>query len=273
MADLLGRRNGSARRYGTRCQLHNGPFGVGRGVPPGHCDPARCGTPVRHNDAVSPAPHQPPDAPGRRALRRARTAAELERAALELFERRGFDETTVDGLAAAAGVGRRTFFRYFPSKHDVVLGGLDDQLQQLRAELREIPAGRPPLDGVCAAFLAVNDYRPTELPVLRIRMRLLDTVPELRAHATLRYVEWQRAVAAQVAAWTGNHPDGLYPRLLGEVSIATMQAAYGVWARRGDAELATLIRDGFEHLRRGFAASPDTTAPPLPVTGGCPKGQ
>lgn len=193
-----------------------------------------------------------PRSPGRRAQRRARTTAQLERVALELFAQRGFDETTVDELATAAGLGRRTFFRYFPTKNDVVLGGLDEQLRRLRSELAALPAKGAPLDGVRAAFLAVNDYGPGELPVLRIRMELLHTVPELRAHAALRYVEWQAVVAAHVADRAGDDPDALYPRLLGEVSIATMQAAYGVWAQHPGTELATLIEQGFDHLRRGL---------------------
>lgn len=193
-----------------------------------------------------------PRSAGRRAQRRARTTAQLERVALELFAHRGFDETTVDELAAAAGLGRRTFFRYFPTKNDVVLGGLDEQLRRLRSELAALPAGDAPLEGVRAAFLAVNDYGPGELPVLRIRMELLHTVPELRGHVALRYVEWQAVVAAHVADRTGDHPDALYPRLLGEVSIATMQAAYGVWAKHPGTELATLIEQGFDHLRRGL---------------------
>jgi TetR/AcrR family transcriptional regulator, regulator of mycofactocin system len=58
--------------------------------------------------------------------------AELERVALDLFTSRGFEETTVDDVAAAAGIGRRTFFRYYASKNDAVWGDFDAQLEKLR---------------------------------------------------------------------------------------------------------------------------------------------
>ena len=67
------------------------------------------------------------------------TRAELERVAFALFEAKGFDETTVDDIAAAAGIGRRTFFRYYPSKNDVVWGDFDGELARLRGWLAATP--------------------------------------------------------------------------------------------------------------------------------------
>src|SRR5262252_10892938 len=82
-------------------------------------------------------------AAGRAGRRRVTSRAELEHAAFDLFGRQGFERTTVDDIAAAAGIGRRTFFRYFPSKNDVVWGDFDADLERMRRRLNAVPAGTP----------------------------------------------------------------------------------------------------------------------------------
>ena len=67
--------------------------------------------------------------------KRVTSRAELEHVAFELFERQGFDGTTIDDIAPAAGIGRRTFFRYFPSKNDIPWGNFDEELERMRARL------------------------------------------------------------------------------------------------------------------------------------------
>lgn len=188
----------------------------------------------------------------RRAVRRALVSAQIEQTALELFESRGFDDVTVDEVAAAAGVGRRTFFRYFPSKHDVVLGGLDDQLERMRDALRHAASDASPVDSIRTAFLAVNDYRNDELPVLRIRMRLVMSVPDLAAHSALRYQDWERALSDHVADRVGRG-DALYPATLARAAIGVMQAVFAIWLDQPERELRQLINGGFEHLATGFA--------------------
>jgi len=75
--------------------------------------------------------------------RRMTSRADLEQVAFDLFERQGFERTTIDDIARAAGIGRRTFFRYFPSKNDVAWGDFDAELARMRLRLNAAPARVP----------------------------------------------------------------------------------------------------------------------------------
>ena len=91
--------------------------------------------------------------PGRREENKQRTRSALEQAAARLFEQRGFEATTVRDIAAAAGVGERTFFRYFPSKEDLVLQQVRDLLPGVMLRVRERPAAEGLLTALCEAIV------------------------------------------------------------------------------------------------------------------------
>jgi len=104
--------------------------------------------------------------PGRREENKQRTRSALERAAARLFEERGFGATTVRDIAAAAGVGERTFFRYFPSKEDLVLQEIRNLVPGLMTMVRERPAAESPLTAfreAIVAWLAATGTPPTIL--------------------------------------------------------------------------------------------------------------
>ena len=98
----------------------------------------------------------------RRAGRRPVTSrAEIEHIALELFSERGFDTTTVDDVAQAAGIGRRTFFRYYASKNDVPWGAFDEMLERMRAHFAALPDDIPLMAGIRETVLDFNDIPGT----------------------------------------------------------------------------------------------------------------
>ncbi|MFZ2045839.1 MAG: TetR family transcriptional regulator, partial [Trebonia sp.] len=105
--------------------------------------------------------------PGRK---RVTSRAELEQTAFALFAARGFEQTTVDEIAAAAGIGRRTFFRYFPSKNDVPWGAFEVELDRMRVRLKACPPEVPLMDAIRLALIDFNRVAPEQVPLHRRRM-------------------------------------------------------------------------------------------------------
>jgi AcrR family transcriptional regulator len=186
--------------------------------------------------------------------RKQMTRKRLEDTSLRLFAERGFDQTTVDDLAAASGIGRRTIFRYFPSKNDIVFGALDERLRMLAAELESgRAAGLPLLDMVRRAFHATSHYQPDELSSLALRIELIATVPSLQAHAALRYRAWEDTVEAAVTARTGVR-GGVYARACAKAVVAVMWAAFDTWREAGAGrDLPEIVDGAIDVLASGLA--------------------
>jgi mycofactocin system transcriptional regulator len=186
---------------------------------------------------------------------RAPTRARIEQAALALFARAGFEQVTIDDIAEAAGIGRRTYFRYFATKADAVWGDFDGHVGRLAALLASTDDGQPVLSTICAAYVAVNDYADADLPLLRERMRLILTEPALQAHSQLRYAAIDEVVARYVARRTAGAPEALLPRLVATSARAAATTAFGHWlAEEGRTSLAESLRTAFAELAGGFPA-------------------
>jgi TetR/AcrR family transcriptional regulator, regulator of mycofactocin system len=189
------------------------------------------------------------------------SARALEVIALRLFATQGFDATTVDQIAAEAGVSRRTFFRYFESKSDVLWGEFDLEVENLCRELAALPSDLSVMDAVRTAVLAVNHYGPDDVPELRARMNLISVTPELAASAALHYDAWERAIIEFVAQRSAQPADSLYPLAVGRATLATCRAAYERWAARADADLVVYLDAALRALAAGFADDVLTTEP------------
>jgi mycofactocin system transcriptional regulator len=202
---------------------------------------------------------------GRPGRKRVTSAAELEHIAFELFTSRGFDQTTVDDIAAAAGIGRRTFFRYFPSKNDIAWGDFDGQLRQMRERLFASAPERPLMDAVREALLDFNRVDAAELPWLRRRMELILTVPALQAHSTLRYAAWRQVLAEYIGHRMSVPDDSLAPQAIAYATLGVAIAAYEQWLRHDDTDLIHLLDTAMRELSSTFSASSVTTAAQRPV--------
>ncbi|WP_280389247.1 mycofactocin system transcriptional regulator, partial [Nocardia wallacei] len=190
----------------------------------------------------------PASRPGRR---RSTNAVELERAAFELFERHGFDATTVEDIAAAVGISKRTFFRYFESKNDVVWGDFGGQLEVMRAHFARCPDDQPLMEAVRTVVVEFNRFDPAHVPWHRKRVELILKVPTLQAHSTLRFREWSAVVAEFAAARLGVSARELIPQSIANVALGVAVAAYEYWLTRPGAELAGIMVRALRDLAAG----------------------
>ena len=178
--------------------------------------------------------------------------AELERVALDLFASRGFEETTVDDVAAAAGIGRRTFFRYYASKNDAVWGDFDTELEKLRRWFDACPPDTPLMDAVHAGVVEFNRLPRAEEPWHRRRMALILNTPALQAHSTHMYARWRAVIAEFVAKRTGARTEDMIPQLIAYAALGAAVAAYEQWLRDEGEELEPLLDVAMGELQRGF---------------------
>jgi len=204
-----------------------------------------------------------PAAAGRAGRKRVTSRAELEHVAFDLFDRRGFERTTIGDIAAAAGIGRRTFFRYFPSKNDVAWGSFDEELERMRLRLKAFPPELPLMDAVRVAIVDFNTFPPEQIPWHRRRMRLILRTPALQAHSTLRYAAWRQVIDEFAAERTGQPPDALAPRAIGYVALGVAIAAYEQWLEAEDADVRDLLDSAMREVAAAFGGG-------LAPAGSCP---
>jgi mycofactocin system transcriptional regulator len=177
----------------------------------------------------------------------------IEVVALDLFATNGYAATTVEEIAAAAGVSRRTFFRYFDAKADVLWGAFDDEVATIRSLLAASPPDMPVMAAIRDAVVSANSYRAEDIAELRTRMTLITSEPELFAAAAIHYDAWERAVAEFVAARIGTEPDDLHPMAVGRATLATCRAAYDRWITTADRDLPDYLDEALRALADGFA--------------------
>ena len=165
---------------------------------------------------------------GLRERKKARTRAALREHALRLFRLQGYQATTVEQIAAAAEVSPSTFFRYFPTKEDLVLQ--DDMDTRMIEAFEHQPPGLGPIAAVRAAsreMLAA--YSAADMDLLRETTRLTMTVPEIRARAMDEFARTITVVAEAVARRAGRSPDDLAVRAVAGAVIGVIMSITMPW--------------------------------------------
>ena len=167
-------------------------------------------------------------ASGDRGGRPAVTSAhELAAVAQRLFIAHGFDETSVDDIATAAGISRRTFFRYFSTKADVCFADSPAELVRLQQGLSAADPRESYRPVIVRAVVAALRFPPGEREWAWQRAQLVLEVPVLQAHATRIYAQW-RAAAVEFAR--SRHPDDdVFPVVVGHGMLAGTLAAHEYW--------------------------------------------
>ena len=200
---------------------------------------------------------------GLRERHRKRTAADLEAAALDLFCERGFDAVTIDDIAAAADVSRRTFFRYFASKEDVILSDHPKRLDELQAALDRRPAEEPPLAALRHAVMSLADTYEEQREHMLRRFTLVSTAPSLEARSLCLQRTWETSVTEMLAARMGVNPaKDLRPGVVAATAMAAMRVATANWLTRGgQGDLPATVAAALDLLDGGLQAA--AAAPPL----------
>lgn len=188
--------------------------------------------------------------------------AELSRIALQLFIDRGFDGTTVEDIASAAGIGRRTFFRYFDSKNDLPWGDFEGLVEQMRRFLRAVPPEMPLVEALRAAVITFNRLPAEEVPSHRQRMKLLLHVPALVAHSGLRYAAWRQVVAEYAARRLGVPEASLEPQTIAWALLGACMSAYEQWLGQEDADLVDVLDASISVLDGAFGLPRDNSVAP-----------
>jgi mycofactocin system transcriptional regulator len=184
------------------------------------------------------------------------TRETIEEVALGLFAERGFEATTVDDIATAVGVGRRTLFRYFESKNDIAWGDFDWVMERLRVALAEGDE-LPLMEALRHGVVESNRYPADQEPGLRTRMTLITGTAALQAHSALRYSEWRGVVADWAGARLGEAPDDLLPRVIGYAALGSAMASFERWVANEDEDLLELLDAAFAALAEGFVTGSD----------------
>jgi len=192
---------------------------------------------------------------GLRDRKKAAARETLERVAKELFHERGFGAVTVDDIAAAANVSRRTFFRYFPTKEDAFFGRRAAQLEALNALLAAPRPRELPFRAVRRALVALSEQHVAAREEILREHRVLAASPELLA----RDLEWdRRALAVLTAALARGGGEGRRARLAAGAIVGALRVVIEDWIDggatgdlRASGEEALDLLEGLAPPRRG----------------------
>jgi TetR/AcrR family transcriptional regulator, regulator of mycofactocin system len=195
-----------------------------------------------------------PVAEHRVGRRRSTTWDHLSNVAIELFAARGFGEVSVDDVAQAAGIARRTVFRYYPSKNALPWGDFDAHLEHMRDLLADLDPGVPIQDALRTALLAFNTFDEAETARHRQRMRVILETAELQAYSMTMYAGWRAVVAAFVARRLSAKASDLVPQTVAWTMLGVALSAYEHWLADESVSLAEALGDAFDTVGDGLGA-------------------
>jgi AcrR family transcriptional regulator len=191
---------------------------------------------------------------GVRARRRNAVKARLTECALRLFTEQGYDETTVDDIAAAGKTSRSSFFRYFGTKDDVVLTLLDEMGDDYVERYRETLAQDGPRSALARAVTA-SVHKASEDPELYALMKLVVTTPSLRSRLQVKIEDWRLELQRLTAEHLGMDDDDLLPASLTHLVVGASSAAFTVWLQtEGKTDLLGLLDDALAYARDGYGS-------------------
>jgi TetR/AcrR family transcriptional regulator, regulator of mycofactocin system len=184
--------------------------------------------------------------------RRSTTPAHITDVAIELFTARGFAEVSVDDVARAAGISRRTLFRYYASKNAIPWGEFDTHLAHLRELLDNVDPRVRLGEALRAALLAFNTFDESETVRHRQRMRVILQTPELQAYSMTMYAGWREVIAEFVAGRRGAKTTDLLPQTVAWTMLGVALSAYEHWLGDESVPLPTALGNAFDVVGPGL---------------------
>jgi len=172
----------------------------------------------------------------------------LERAALELYLERGYEQTTVTEIASRAGLTQRTFFRHFADKCEVLFAGSNWLQELVVSTLTGAPDSAAPIDAVCAALQAAGAAIQEGGDRPRQRQAVIDANPDLQERELIKLARIAAAIAGALRERGVADPAA---SLTAEAGVAVFKIAFGRWISQdgGGADLPELIKASFEELK------------------------
>jgi AcrR family transcriptional regulator len=196
---------------------------------------------------------------GLRERKKAQTRRALTAAAIRLSTERGSpDRVTVEEISEAADVSPRTFFNYFSSKEDAVLGVDPERRTELRAELELRPAEEGPVEALRAALLSTAEDIDENAELWAQRLQLVREHPSLSAGYVASFADFERGLVEAMAARLDLDPDAdLYPAIVVATALTIMRVTVKHWqANDADTPLADLLDLAFDQLADGLTLPP-----------------
>ncbi|WP_436776095.1 TetR family transcriptional regulator [Yinghuangia sp. YIM S09857] len=191
---------------------------------------------------------------GLRERKKRRTREAIRREAYRLFREQGYDATTIDQIADAAEVSASTFFRYFPTKEDVVL--TDEYDPMIVQALRDVPPGTPVVETVRQAVVGpLRGMMDAGRAEMKLRMRLTVAEPAVQARSYHQQRETMRMMAEVFAERSGRDPGDPEPRYAAAAVVGVLNESMLLWAESGfTREPIDVVDEALRFLGDGLSA-------------------
>jgi AcrR family transcriptional regulator len=177
----------------------------------------------------------------------------LERSAFALFAERGYGDTTVEQIAAGAGLARSTFFRYFHDKREIIFCGLDGLAPVIGASIENAPPGQTPLEAVETSFghLAATSFTPDRRDLAPLRAAAIASSPELRERELMKREDIQQAI---IGALRSRGTGELAATVAADLASLTFSRTVAAWAEPDNTEdFGVIARRVLRSLHRAAA--------------------